>query len=703
MNSAAPPAPHEHLPPKRIMDAQTARDRRTKLIVAIDQEPFFGGANLFCLARPLVVEESGEPVDLRTFRNRERVWWLVDQVPPAELVPGTLHVASIEDARVFEQDDPEKDKYQISRNSRQPSSEHWAQVIDVDRSVPGIDQLFDAGVPAAVRPFKRIFFRFLDGVLGPFHAEWESESGRLIPLSPRSGGAKVARISRERLASDEGRLVLDFVVGKYDRNSEAGTREARAELIRTSSLEGLVADGSPVDAVPLDEVAENYARQLRSKDYKRPLHDDPLGRLEAMLDKSSPTEQERFARFKDALATYEAEGPDTERISQRPKYWLKSFVGAPASSEAPASPKKAPVSEAKAETPGAPAVTEADFTRRLIEGTAAAGYRFSDTDLIAFHMALKASPMVVLAGRSGVGKSTLPRLYARALGAPEDLLLVSVRPDWMDDRDVMGAFDPLSQRYLPAPTGLVEFLRDSARGEARDRTRIVLLDEMNLARVEYYFASFLSALEQPTRSRGIRLFSPEVTASDDPFADCAWLPIPDNVRFVGTVNVDETTHFFSPKVLDRVAVQSFAAPDLRNATQSIDEDAFELSAPLPHAVWRSWIGARESVEPWVAEQLVQVDELLCRIRSGLGHRTLHRCLDFVAGSEGLGAALPRRRALDLAIQQFVLPRLRADQPDFGEVAAALLELLPESDYPRTHEVLTRLADEGGAVDYWDIA
>jgi len=685
------------------MDAQTARDTRKKLIVAIDQERFLGGVNYFCLAQPLIDEETGEAVDLKSFRNRERVWWLVDDVPTAELVPGTLHVAAVEDARVYDANDPEKDKYQIARRSRQPSSEHWVQVIDVDRRVPGIDELFDSGVPFPVRPFKRVFFRFRDRVLGPFHAEWESENGRLVPVSPKGNAPQVASIAPERLASDPGRLRLDFVVGKYDRSPGSEARDVRAELIRASSVEQLVADGEPIDAMPLAEVAKNYAKLLRSRDYKRSLSDDPVGRLEAMLDQSSSSELERFERFKQALATFEAEGAETEQLSQPLKYWLKSFVGAP---EAPAAP--APVARAKAEEPAAPpvrddAIAETDFTRRLIEGATAAGYRFADDDLIAFHMALKASPMVVLAGRSGVGKSTLPRLYARALGAPEDLLLVSVRPDWMDDRDVMGAFDPLSQRYLPAPTGLVEFLRDSARDEARDRLRIVLLDEMNLARVEYYFASFLSALEQPTASRGVRLFSPEVVQESDPFADCAWLPIPDNVRFVGTVNVDETTHFFSPKVLDRVAVQSFAAPDLRNATQSIDEEAFTLAPRVPFGLWREWVGTRDSVEPWVAEQLVQVDELLGRIRSGIGHRTLHRCLDYVAGSEGLGAALPRRRALDLAIQQFVLPRLRADQPDFGEVAAALLELLPESDYPRTHAVLERLADEGGAVDYWDIA
>src|SRR5690606_32113398 len=199
------------------------------------------------------------------------------------------------------------------------------------------------------------------------------------------------------------------------------------------------------------------------------------------------------------------------------------------------------------------------------------GFVFDADDLANFHVLVKTGLWTVLAGASGLGKSSLPRLYADALGSSDEFLMVPVRPDWLDDRDVIGAFNALSGRYEPAPCGLVDRLIVAHEDEkvGRGGIYIICVDEMNLARVEHYFAQFLSVLEQPEDARYLQLFSRGVLDPGDPYARYRDLKLGQNIRLVGTVNVDETTHFFSPKVIDRVSIAHFERPDLR---EGLEED-----------------------------------------------------------------------------------------------------------------------------------
>ena len=101
---------------------------------------------------------------------------------------------------------------------------------------------------------------------------------------------------------------------------------------------------------------------------------------------------------------------------------------------------------------------------------------------------------------------SLSRLYAEALGAIDEHLLIPVRPDWLDDRDVIGSFNALSGRYEPAPGGLVDRIIAAREDRKAGRGGIypICLDEMNLARVEHYFA----ALGHPLLHRGGGLGEP---------------------------------------------------------------------------------------------------------------------------------------------------------------------------------------------------
>jgi MoxR-like ATPase len=189
----------------------------------------------------------------------------------------------------------------------------------------------------------------------------------------------------------------------------------------------------------------------------------------------------------------------------------------------------------------------------IAEAVRAEGLEIDDLTLRRYHLSLNTRRgFVILAGVSGTGKTWLAEAYARAAGAK--LLVVPVAPNWTTNEDLLGYRNPLDQQYYD--TDFSQFLRDAAqehgaRGEAAQRFHLVL-DEMNLARVEYYFAKFLSAMEQRARADTARI---ELAPNDT-------VALPPNLYVTGTVNVDETTHAFAEKVYDRA--QLIELPVLRD-------------------------------------------------------------------------------------------------------------------------------------------
>jgi hypothetical protein len=149
---------------------------------------------------------------------------------------------------------------------------------------------------------------------------------------------------------------------------------------------------------------------------------------------------------------------------------------------------------------------------------------------------------------------------------------LSVRPDWRDSKALLGYYNPLNERYESTP--LLEFLLQAAKDYDQNKGNaqpyFVILDEMNLAHVEYYFADFLSVLESGRDEEGwtkeaLRLHSFGKSILDqDGYPVPPELRLPPNLYIIGTVNIDETTYMFSPKVLDRAFTLEFREVDFSN-------------------------------------------------------------------------------------------------------------------------------------------
>jgi energy-coupling factor transporter ATP-binding protein EcfA2 len=334
---------------------------------------------------------------------------------------------------------------------------------------------------------------------------------------------------------------------------------------------------------------------------------------------------------------------------------------------------------------------EKDFLHQFAEVARRRGFHYPEDVLVALHASVKSGSWTVLAGPSGLGKSTLPVLYAEALGQRQELLQVPVRPDWLDDRQVLGAFNPLVNRFESSATGITEHLIQAAEDWRRQRGGIYLflLDEMNLARVEHYFARFLSVLERRPDERIIELFSRTQESPADPMSRHRVLAVPPNVRFIGTVNLDETVHFFSPKVLDRCSVVGLSAGPLNPALhpQAVARDLGVR--PVLWSSYESWCRPPAECPGSIVQLLQTIDETLRAARLGLGYRAFQRARTFAAGAREL---LALDVVTDFAVFQFVLPRVRTMQRDAKRVLDHLKRLLPAERYPRSSDAVARMQD-----------
>ncbi|WP_437819523.1 McrB family protein [Sorangium sp. So ce1078] len=282
-----------------------------------------------------------------------------------------------------------------------------------------------------------------------------------------------------------------------------------------------------------------------------------------------------------------------------------------------------------------------------------ADFVFEDRQLATLHAAWRSNPrkrFVLLSGLSGTGKTAVTLCYSRAvcelmkIPVNEHREIVPVSPDWRDPSGLLGYFNALhADPTFQAEPALRLVLRAAADP---GRPYFLILDEMNLARVERYFAPFLSAMET---GKDLVLHANGFDVNDVP----PRVPWPANLHIAGTVNMDETTHPFSDKVLDRAFTLEFWDVDLRRFF-----DRAVARAP----------GKRL---PAVEEALIELHDTLRKVRRHFGYRTAGEVLAFMQAVPELGGAT-QETFLDQAVFSKVLPRLRGeDTPAFKDALEAL--------------------------------
>lgn len=295
------------------------------------------------------------------------------------------------------------------------------------------------------------------------------------------------------------------------------------------------------------------------------------------------------------------------------------------------------------------------------------GFSYSQKALSNFYLSLKSKPFVILSGISGTGKSRLVRLFAEAINAKFEL--IPVRPDWSDATELLGYKD-INQVFHP---GKLTQIIAEAKGNP-DQPYIVCLDEMNLARVEYYFSDFLSLFESRRWDGRIIVTDP---LPEELSTELGPLSIPENLYIVGTVNMDETTFQFSKKVLDRA--NTIELNEVNLAYDFAEEESAEV-APMPvhnEALKSKYLvlkdcKAYEELAKRVIDQLIQLNEILKNAQMQFAYRVRDEVVFYMAYNEEYGL-MSEEEAFDYQLLQKVLPRINGTSMGLKETLINLLD------------------------------
>ncbi|MEI5876194.1 MrcB family domain-containing protein [Bacillus paranthracis] len=317
-----------------------------------------------------------------------------------------------------------------------------------------------------------------------------------------------------------------------------------------------------------------------------------------------------------------------------------------------------------------------DHVSSYIQGK---GFFYEKKDLINFFLSLKTKPFVILSGISGTGKTKIVQWFAESLGATEEngqFTLIPVRPDWSDSSDLLGYVN-LQGEFQERP--LIKVLE--AADANPNRPYFVVLDEMNLARVEYYFSDFLSVIESRKWKDGKIVTSPVLPES----ITNRHITIPSNVYIIGTVNMDETTHPLSKKVLDRANTIEFNTVNLDyfNFLMDVEEKEAEIasnrSLETEYLHLKECFKENEDLVRNISNVLIEINKILESVGAQVGYRIRDEICFYMAYNEQ-GKLLSFDEALDYQIYQKILPRLAGSDGRTEEVLKELYVLCANEEY-----------------------
>ena len=304
----------------------------------------------------------------------------------------------------------------------------------------------------------------------------------------------------------------------------------------------------------------------------------------------------------------------------------------------------------------------------IISSILSTGLIYSPTLIKRLAYSLMAKPFVILSGLAGSGKTQLALAFAKCLSEniEEQVCTVSIGADWTNREPLLGYPNALKgDEYVMPESGVLQLLMRA--NENPSKPYFLILDEMNLSVVERYFADFLSAMES---GEPIKLWDNE---SEDVPKE---ILLPKNVFIIGTINVDETTYMFSPKVLDRANVIEF-----KIAADEMDE---YLGKKVNIDIKKAHSACADMAVDFVnkANGQVEKDEKnkdvllsffkeLKKVNAEFGYRTVNeisRYLHFANGD------LADDAAIDTAILQKLLPKLHGSRKKLVPVLAAMWKL-----------------------------
>ena len=288
------------------------------------------------------------------------------------------------------------------------------------------------------------------------------------------------------------------------------------------------------------------------------------------------------------------------------------------------------------------------------------GFFYSSRTLKAFHTSLKVqniNPISVLAGLSGTGKTQLALQYAKFFNFYSEH--VAVQPRWDSKDDLLGFYNFLEKRYQPTELVKALYYFHQTRNQSYSPMMMVILDEMNLARVEYYFSEFLSKLELRGNDRNYPNEKSKISIGTQ--LNSRDFFVGSNVVFVGTMNDDESTYSLSDKVLDRANVLHFGKPQkFEDNIRYNKVDPISISA----ATFNDWCNQENfpnSFPETLRTKINTLNEALDSVSKAFGYRVNKSITQYIQMYPGIKRSANREEqalvALADQIEMKIIPKL----------------------------------------------
>ena len=354
---------------------------------------------------------------------------------------------------------------------------------------------------------------------------------------------------------------------------------------------------------------------------------------------------------------------------------------------------------------------------KMIEYIDETGLIYSPSLIKRFAFSLLTKPFVILSGLAGSGKTQLAITFAKALveNRKSQLCTVSVGADWTNREPLLGFPNALqSAQYVRPESRVLDLLIEANKPENSDKPYFLILDEMNMSYVERYFADFLSAMES---KEAIPLWNgcTDLDEDDEEWDDTPTsIKLPSNLFIIGTINVDETTYMFSPKVLDRANVIEFkiSADEMSSFLENMKDvhpdniisKAANMSASFVD------IASKNDLEKDAAAvvTLKKFFQELKNVNAEFGYRSATEIFRFICqaknnDSKDEKSKMSPDEILDAAIVQKLLPKLHGSRKKLDPVLKQLWRLCfdgAESELPITDENAKKAKFKESADKIW---
>lgn len=305
--------------------------------------------------------------------------------------------------------------------------------------------------------------------------------------------------------------------------------------------------------------------------------------------------------------------------------------------------------------------SEKEFLYNLYQYIQARGFHFDENDVRRFHTSVKCGDITILAGPSGVGKSSLALLYGDALAGTNDDIsctkMIHVNPSWIEKADILGYINTVTQDYVPAETNLFQHLiyaqEDYQRNDVESAIYPICFDEMNLAQIEHYFSDFMQILELPTDKRQLPCFSQDALKKCSMFAPYHTITLVPTLKFIGTVNFDETTRRLSDRLLDRANVIYLDSSD--ETSIATDKMKIPTFPRISYSLYSRWCKDGEMPEN-IQKILQKIKPALKTLGIVISPRVYCAMRKYIISSKSLD--IPELTTLDEQLTQRVFSKVR---------------------------------------------